>query len=324
MTLLFLIERRISMKSTDKIYIAGSSGMVGSALVRELHRQGYQNLITKTHQELDLTVQKEVDQFFQKEHPEYVIDAAALVGGIEANRKAPADFLMKNLQIQCHLLESAFLYGVKRFLFLASSCIYPKEASQPMSEEMVLTGFLEPTNEGYAIAKIAGLKQCQFYKRQYGREFFSVVPCNLYGYYDNFSPECSNFVPAMIRKFHEAKRKKLDYVELWGTGKAYREILFADDMAEACVFLMNQEIKEDFYNLGYGTDFTVYEIAKIIQKIVGFEGNLVCNPKYPEGMARKLVDSSKLNRLGWKPKHTLEEGLKLTYQWYQEQYGGKE
>ncbi len=304
------------MEHFSKIYVAGHNGMVGSAIVRELKRNGYQNIIGKSHSELDLTVQSEVEDFFAKEQPEYVFLAAAMVGGIGANMQMPADFLMQNLLIQCNVLRYAFKYGVKKLMFLGSSCIYPRLAEQPIKEEALLTGPLEPTNEGYAIAKIAGLKQCQYYRRQYHADFISVMPCNLYGYQDNFDINHSHIVPAMIQRFHNAKINNLPNVTIWGTGRVYRELLFADDMAEACVFLMNHYEGEDFLNIGYGTDYTVLEIAEMIRKIVGYKGEILTDPSKPEGMYRKLVDTSKINQLGWHPRHTLENGLQLTYQWF--------
>lgn len=304
------------MEHFSKIYVAGHNGMVGSAIVRELKRNGYQNIIGKSHSELDLTVQSEVEDFFAKEQPEYVFLAAAMVGGIGANMQMPADFLMQNLLIQCNVLRYAFKYGVKKLMFLGSSCIYPRLAEQPIKEEALLTGPLEPTNEGYAIAKIAGLKQCQYYRRQYHADFISVMPCNLYGYQDNFDINHSHIVPAMIQRFHNAKINNLPNVTIWGTGRVYRELLFAEDMAEACVFLMNHYEGEDFLNIGYGTDYTVLEIAEMIREIVGYKGEILTDPSKPEGMYRKLVDTSKINQLGWHPRHTLENGLQLTYQWF--------
>ena len=304
------------MEHFSKIYVAGHNGMVGSAIVRELKRNGYQNIIGKSHSELDLTVQSEVEDFFAKEQPEYVFLAAAMVGGIGANMQMPADFLMQNLLIQCNVLRYAFKYGVKKLMFLGSSCIYPRLAEQPIKEEALLTGPLEPTNEGYAIAKIAGLKQCQYYRRQYHADFISVMPCNLYGYQDNFDINHSHIVSAMIQRFHNAKINNLPNVTIWGTGRVYRELLFAEDMAEACVFLMNHYEGEDFLNIGYGTDYTVLEIAEMIREIVGYKGEILTDPSKPEGMYRKLVDTSKINQLGWHPRHTLENGLQLTYQWF--------
>lgn len=304
------------MEKSAKIYIAGHAGMVGSALVRSLKKQGFTNIAGKSIEELDLTRQYDVEHFFEREKPDYVFLAAAKVGGIGANIKAPAEFLMDNLQIQCNILSSAFKNKVKKLLFLGSSCIYPCKAPQPITEDMLLTGPLEPTNEGYALAKIAGLKACRYYKEEHGADFISVMPCNLYGYNDNFNINKSHIIPAMIRKFHSAKVNDLDKVVIWGTGTVYRELLFADDMADACLFVMENYSGADFLNIGYGQDFTVMEIAQMVKKIVGFEGEIVTDPTKPEGMFRKIVDSSKLNALGWNPKTSIEEGLKLTYQWF--------
>ncbi len=304
------------MNFDSKIYIAGHRGMVGSAIVRNLKEKGYSNLIYRTHEELDLTNQSEVEAFFKEEKPEYVFLAAAMVGGIAANIKMPADFLMKNLLIQCHVIDYAYRYQVKKLLFLGSSCIYPKDAKQPLKEDALLTGSLEPTNEGYAVAKIAGLKLCQYYKKQYHADFISVMPCNLYGYYDNFEEQTSHLVPALIRRFHEAKIQKKESVTIWGTGKVYRELLFAEEMADACIYLMNHYSGEEFLNIGYGQDFTVLEIANMIKQIVGYTGILQFDSSKPEGMFRKIVDSSKLRQLGWSPQISIEEGLRLTYSWY--------
>ena len=304
------------MELDSKIYIAGHRGMVGSALHRKLEEKGYHNFVFRTHSELDLTNQQEVDEFFKEEAPDYVFLAAAKVGGIAANIAAPVEFLLENMQIQCNVISSAYKYNVKKLMFLGSSCIYPKDGQQPLKEEYLMTGVLEPTNEGYAIAKIAGLKLCEFYKKQYGADFISVMPCNLYGYYDNFSEKGSHIVPGLIRRFHEAKESGKESVTIWGTGRVYRELLFADDMADACVFLMNNYSDASFVNIGYGKDYTVMEIAQAVKKAVGFEGEVLTDPEKPEGMFRKIVDSSKLNSMGWYPAHSLEEGLRLTYEWY--------
>lgn len=304
------------MEKNAKIYVAGHNGMVGSAIVRQLKAEGYTNIVCKTHSELDLTRQADVEQFFAAEKPNYVFLAAAKVGGISANIKNPADFLMANLQIQCNILDSAFKNQVKKLLFLGSSCIYPCKADQPIKEEALLTGALEPTNEGYALAKISGLRQCQYYKRQYGADFVSVMPCNLYGYNDNFDINRSHIVPAMIRKFYSAKVHGLDSVTIWGTGTVFRELLFADDMANACLYVMNNYSGEDFLNIGYGRDFTVMRIAEMVRKAVGYSCEIKTDLTKPEGMFRKLVDSSKINSLGWKPKTSIESGLELTYKWF--------
>lgn len=312
------------MDPSAKIYVAGHNGMVGSALVRELKRQGYSNIIGKTHAELDLTRQADVEAFFDREKPEYVFLAAAMVGGIGTNIKQPAEFLMKNLQIQCNILDSAFRTGVKKLLFLGSSCIYPCKAEQPIPESALLTGPLEPTNEGYALAKIAGLRQCEYYMREYGAQFISVMPCNLYGYNDNFDIAHSHIIPAMIRKFHSAKVNGFDNVEIWGTGKVLRELLFVDDMAQASVFVMNNYSGAEFLNIGYGEDFTVAQIAEMVKNTVGYEGEIVFNPDKPEGMYRKIVDSTNINKLGWKPAIKIEDGLKMTYNWFLENIDDKD
>lgn len=304
------------MEQDAKIYIAGHSGMAGSAILRNLKEKGYCNLICRTHQELDLTNQRETEQFFKKEKPEYVFLAAALVGGIAINKEKPADFLMKNLLIQSHVIDSAYRNQVKKLMFLGSSCIYPKDAKQPLKEEYLLSGALEPTNEGYAVAKIAGLKLCEYYKQQYGADFISVMPCNLYGYFDHFEEETAHMVPSLIRRFHQAKIQKKEEVTVWGTGKVYRELLFADEFADACVYVMDHYSGKEFINIGYGQDFTILEIAKMIKKVIGYTGNIVFDSSKPEGMYRKMVDSAKLYQLGWKPHSSIEEGLEKTYQWY--------
>lgn len=306
------------MEKDAKIYVAGHTGMVGSAIVRRLKKAGYTNIIGRPHCELDLTRQAEVEEFFGEEKPDYVFLAAAKVGGIGANIAQPAEFLMVNLQIQCNILSAAFKYRVRKLLFLGSSCIYPCRAEQPIREEALLTGPLEPTNEGYAIAKISGLRQCEYYRRQHGADFISIMPCNLYGYYDNFDINKSHIVPAMIRKFHSAKIHGLESVTIWGTGNAYRELLFTEDMADACLFVMDNYSGENFLNVGYGRDFTVMQIAEMVKGIVGYEGKILTDPTKPEGMFRKVVDSSRINSIGWKPSTGIEEGLRLTYQWFLE------
>lgn len=312
------------MDKNSKIYVAGHTGMVGSAIVRQLKSVGYTNIIFRTHNELDLTRQADVEAFFAAEKPEFVFLAAAKVGGIGANIKQPSDFLMVNLQIQCNILNSAFNNNVKKLLFLGSSCIYPCKAEQPIKEEALLTGPLEPTNEGYALAKISGLRQCQYFKRQYGKDFIGVMPCNLYGYFDSFDVKRSHIIPAMIRKFHSAKVNHSDSVTIWGTGNVYRELLFADDMANGCLFVMDNYSGEDFLNIGYGCDFTVMQIAEMVKKTVCYEGEILTDPSKPEGMFRKIVDSSKINKLGWKPTTSIEEGLKLTYHWFLENIEDKD
>ncbi len=304
------------MEREDKIYIAGHKGMVGSAIHRKLLGHGFHNFVLKSHKELDLTDQGAVEAFFAGERPDYVFLAAARVGGIAANIAAPVEFLLENLQIQCNVISSAYKYGVKKLMFLGSSCIYPKDAPQPLKEEYLMTGLLEPTNEGYAVAKITGLKLCEYYRKQYGADFISVMPCNLYGYYDNFDPEKSHIVPGLIRRFHEAKVSGRGSVAIWGSGRSYRELLFADEMADACVYLMEKYSGDGFVNIGYGKDYTVMEIAEAIRRTVGYEGEIITDPDRPEGMQRKVLDTSKLKALGWTPRYSLEEGLRMTYEWY--------
>ncbi|MGN0506376.1 MAG: GDP-L-fucose synthase family protein [Lachnospiraceae bacterium] len=309
------------MEKNAKIYVAGHRGMVGSAIVRELERQGYTNIITRTHKELDLCRQERVEAFFAEEKPEYVFLAAAKVGGIMANIASPATFLYDNLMIQNNIMECARKYSVKKLLFLGSSCIYPREAPQPMKEEFLLDGKVEPTNEGYAIAKIAGMKLCEMYNRQYGTDYISVMPCNLYGIGDNFDSQKSHVVPALIRKFHEAKENGAAEVVVWGTGQARREFLFTDDLVDACMFLMNSYSGNDFFNIGSGTDVTIRELAEIIKNVVGFEGNIVFDASKPDGMPQKLLDVTKLKNAGWEYKTKLREGLEITYRWYLDNYG---
>jgi len=304
------------MEKHSKIYVAGHNGMVGSAIVRELKRQGFKNIIKRTFDELDLRNQANVNAFFAEEKPHYVFLAAAKVGGILANMNGHASFLMENLQIQCNVIESAYKNNVTKLLFLGSSCIFPKESPQPIPESALLTGLLEPTNEGYAIAKIAGLKLCEYYNRQNRANFVSVMPCNLYGYNDNFDLENSHFLPALIARFHKAKTSNLDTVVVWGTGKVLRELLFVDDLASACVFVMNEYSSSEFLNVGYGQDFTISEIAQIVKEVVGFRGEIVHDTNKPDGMFRKLVDSNKINTLGWKPSVNLSDGITKTYEWY--------
>jgi len=306
------------MTKHSKIYVAGHNGMVGSAIVREIKRLGFENIIVQTSKELDLRNQAAVEAFFQKEKPEYVFVAAAVVGGILANMKGHARFLMENLQIECNIVDSAYKNGVKKLLFLGSSCIFPKEAEQPISESALLTGLLEPTNEGYAIAKIAGLKLCEYYNRFYNAEFISIMPCNLYGYNDNFDLETSHMLPALIRKFHEAKENNTPTVTVWGTGKVYRELLFVDDLAKACIFAMENYSGAEFLNAGYGEDFTISEIANMVKNAVGYDGEIIYDTSKPDGMFRKIMDSSRINALGWKPQITLCDGIKLTHEWYKE------
>ena len=304
------------MNTNSKIYVAGHSGLVGSAIVRNLQKNGYKNLILKTHSELDLINQNDVNKFFEKEKPEYVFLAAAKVGGIYANDTSPAEFIYDNLMISCNVIKAAHDNKVKKLLFLGSSCIYPKFAEQPIKESELLTGMLEPTNEAYAIAKISGLEMCKFYKRQYGDNFISCMPTNLYGPNDNFDLKTSHVMPALIRKIHEAKVNDSDYVEIWGTGTPKREFLHVDDMADACVFLMNHYDGEQHVNIGTGQEITIKELVLMIQKIIGYNGKVVFNSKMKDGTPRKLCDVSKLNSLGWKYKISLKSGIDSVYKWY--------
>ena len=306
------------MKQSDKIYVAGHRGLVGSAIVKNLKSKGYQNIIGRTHQELNLTSQQEVRDFFASEQPEIVVLAAAKVGGINANNTAPADFAYENMQIQCNVIKCSHDFHVKKLLFLGSTCIYPKLAPQPIPEEALLTGPLEETNEAYAIAKIAGMEMCRFFKQQYGDNFISCMPTNLYGPHDNYDLSGSHVMPAMIRKFHDAKVNNSSSVELWGTGTPLREFLYVDDMADACVFLLENYNGERHVNIGTGKEVTIKELAETVQRVVGYQGEIVWNGDMPDGMPRKLTDVSKLHALGWKHKIELEDGIKLAYQWFRE------
>lgn len=307
------------MEISDKIYVAGHNGMVGSAIVRKLKSQGFTNFLLKTSKELDLRNQENVFDFLQTNQPDYVFLAAAKVGGIVANNTYRADFLYENIQIQNNVIHGSFLAGVKKLMFLGSSCIYPKLAPQPLKEDYLLTGLLETTNEPYAIAKIAGIKMCEAYHDQYGCNFISVMPTNLYGPNDNYDLQNSHVLPAMIRKFHEAKIEKKNKVELWGTGSPMREFLHADDLADACVFLMKEYNENSFINIGTGLEVSIKELAKIIKKLVEFEGEVVWNTEKPDGTPRKLMDVSKLHQLGWKHTIELEEGIKKVYSDYKVQ-----
>ncbi len=304
------------MDKSDKIYVAGHKGLVGSAIVRNLKLKGYENVIGKTHGELDLTNQADVRNFFEEERPQIVVLAAAKVGGINANNTMPAAFAYENLQIQCNVIQCAHEYKVKKLLFLGSTCIYPKMAPQPIKEEYLLTGPLEETNEAYAIAKIAGLEMCKFYKRQYGDDFISCMPTNLYGPYDNYDLSSSHVMPAMIRKFHEAKQNNAPYVELWGTGTPLREFLYVDDMADACTFLLEHYEGEQHVNIGTGKEVTIKQLAEAVKDVVGFTGELHWNSSMPDGTPRKLTDVTKLHGLGWKHKVELKEGIELAYRWF--------
>jgi GDP-L-fucose synthase len=323
------------MNKDGRIYVAGHRGMVGSAVVRRLNTEGFGNIVTRTHAELDLTRQAEVERFFQMEKPEYVFVAAARVGGILANSTYPAEFICENLQIQTNLINCAFQAGVKKLLFLGSSCIYPRDCPQPMREEHLLTGPLEPTNEAYAVAKIAGIQMCRFYHRQYGAEFLSVMPCNLYGPGDSFDLQNSHVLPALIRKFHEAKTGSRsskvggqrtegpEAVTIWGTGSPLREFMHVDDLADACVFAMSNISAKDIYgqgvshlNVGAGEEISIRDLALLIRDIVGFKGKITHDLTKPDGMPRKLLDVSRLRAYGWRHKTSLEQGIRQVYNWY--------
>lgn len=307
------------MKPSDKIYVAGHRGLVGSALMRRLAKGGYSNIVTRTHAELDLKDQQAVRGFFEMEKPDHVFLAAAKVGGIVANNTYPADFIYQNLMIQSNVIHAAYSNGVKKLLFLGSSCIYPKFAPQPMKEEHLLTGVLEPTNEAYAIAKIAGIKMCGAYNRQYGTNFMSVMPTNLYGPGDNYDLQNSHVMPALIRKMHEAKARGDREIVVWGTGTPHREFLCSDDMADACVYLMERcNAKEvgEFVNIGVGSDVTIRELAELVARVVGFDAELVFDTTKPDGTPRKLLDVSRLSSLGWQAKIALEDGVRFAYQDY--------
>ncbi|VXC00103.1 bifunctional GDP-fucose synthetase: GDP-4-dehydro-6-deoxy-D-mannose epimerase and GDP-4-dehydro-6-L-deoxygalactose reductase [Flavobacterium sp. 9AF] len=306
------------MLKTAKIFVAGSRGMVGSAIVRNLEQNGFTNIITKSSKELDLRNQQAVFEFFETEKPEYVFLAAAKVGGIHANNTYPAEFIYDNMMIQNNVIHAAYLNKVEKLFFLGSSCIYPKFAPQPLKEEYLLTGALEPTNEAYAIAKISGLKMCEFYKKQYGCNFISAMPTNLYGLNDNFNLQNSHVLPALLRKFIEAKQNNSSEVVVWGSGTPMREFLFVDDLAEACIFLMQNYNDAETVNIGTGEDVTIKELAETIKKTVGFEGELVFDVTKPDGTPRKLLDVSKINNLGWKHKIDLQEGIEKTLNWINE------
>ena len=299
-----------------KIYIAGHRGMVGSAVWRALQNKGYTNLLGKTSTELDLRNQQAVTDFYKKEQPEVVIDAAAKVGGILANNNFPYQFLMENLQIQNNLIDGAHKAGIEKFIFLGSSCIYPKFAAQPLKEECLLTDSLEPTNEWYAIAKITGVKACQSIRKQYQKEYVSLMPTNLYGSFDNFDLQSSHVLPAMLRKFHEAKINNNSDVTLWGSGTPMREFLFVDDMAAAVIHALENNLPEDLYNIGTGKDITIKELAETIQKVIGHQGKILWDASKPDGTPRKLMDVSKMKEIGWRYSTELEEGIKKTYTWF--------
>ena len=305
------------MDKNIKIYIAGHRGLVGSAIKREFEKKGYSNLIYRTHSELDLTDSAAVAEFFEKEKPDWVVLAAAKVGGIYGNNTYPVEFMLENLKIQNNIIENAYKNNVKKLLFLGSSCIYPKETPQPMKEEHLLSGYLEKTNEGYALAKIIGIKLCNAYNREYGTNYMSVMPCNLYGLNDNYHPQNAHVIPMLIRRFHEAKEQGLKEVTVWGTGTPRREFLYSGDLAEAVVFLMeNKDAKDigEFINIGSGYDMPIAEIANLVKETVGFEGKLVYDTSKPDGTMLKLMDVSRINALGWSAKTSLKDGLKITYE----------
>ena len=302
------------MEKNGKIYVAGHRGMVGSAIVRALEKNGYHNIVTRTHKELDLTRQDAVEAFFEKEKPDYVFLAAAKVGGIVANNEAPADFMYDNMILEMNVIHSAFKNNVKKLMFLGSSCIYPRMCPQPIKEEYLLTGSLEQTNEAYALSKISGLKYCEYLNRQYHTDYISVMPTNLYGPNDNYHPTHSHVLPALIRRFHEAKVSNLPYVTCWGTGKPLREFLYVDDLADACVFLMNNYSGDETVNLGTGKELTIKELTELVAKVIGYTGEIRWDASKPDGTPRKLLDVSKLEGLGWHYKTELEEGIRLSYQ----------
>ena len=315
------------MELNDKIYVAGHRGLVGSAIVRQLEARGFSSLITRTHKELDLTNQAAVNDFFAEQKPDYVILAAAKVGGIHANNTYPAEFIYENMMIEANVIDAAYRNGVKRLLFLGSTCIYPKAVAQPMREDALLTDVLEPTNEPYALAKIAGIKLCESYNRQYGTDYRSVMPTNLYGINDNFHPENSHVIPALMRRFHEARARNDQEVVVWGSGNAMREFLYVDDMAAASLFVL--ELDDETYkantrpmlshiNVGTGRDVTIREMAETMKRVVGFEGELVFDTSKPDGAPRKLIDVSRLAAMGWRYSVELEEGLRRTYAWFLE------
>ncbi len=302
------------MDKKAKIYVAGHRGMVGSAIVRALKKQGYQNIITRTHRELDLCRQQEVEEFFSEEKPEYVFLAAAKVGGIVANQEALADFMYENSVLEMNVIHEAWKNGCRKLLFLGSSCIYPQMAPQPMKENCLLTSQLEPTNEAYALAKISGLKYCEYLNRQYGTDYISAMPTNLYGPNDNYHPTHSHVLPALIRRFHEAKESGVGEVTCWGTGSPLREFLYVDDLADACVFLMNHYSGNETVNVGTGRELTIRELTKLVAEVVGYQGKILWDESKPDGTPRKLLDVSKLEKLGWKYSTELEDGIRLAYE----------
>jgi len=303
----------------SRIYVAGHTGMVGSAIVRCLQKNGFENIIKRTHKALDLTNQAATEKFFKREKPEFVFLAAAKVGGIHANETYPADFIMENMLMECNAIQSAFRNNVKKLLFLGSSCIYPKMCPQPIKEEYLLTGPLEPTNEAYALAKISGIKMCRFYNRQYKTRYISAMPASLYGIYDRFDTENSHVIPSMIMKIHKAKTEGRPIVELWGTGSPLREFLYVDDMAEACLYLMHKYESSELINIGSGQEISIRELAGIIQKVVGYNGEVVFNPQKPDGTPRRVLDNSMILATGWKPQVEMEQGIRREYEYYMNQ-----
>lgn len=308
------------MEKNAKIYVAGHTGLVGSAFVRKLKEKGYNHLVLKTHDELDLRNQETVEKFFQQEKPEYVIDAAAKVGGIKANIEAPADFFYDNMQMEQNLIWSAYHNGVKKFLFLGSACMYPKECPQPMKESELLSGIPEVTNEGYALAKICGQRLCSYLYTQYGADYITAIPANAYGIGDNFDSECSHVIPALLVKYTNAKKNGDSHVTLWGTGKAMREFIDTEDIADAGIFLMNHYSGTEPVNVGTGEEVSIMELSQIIKKITGFQGNIITDPTKPDGMMRRLCDSGKLHQMGWKSSVRLEDGIRKLYEWYIQNY----
>jgi GDP-L-fucose synthase len=308
------------MEKDAKIYVAGHRGLVGSSILRALDKAGYKNIVYRTHKELDLTNFEAVKNFFDQERPDYVFLAAAKVGGIWANKTHKAEFIYENLQIQNSVIKNAYDFGVKKLLFLGSSCIYPKMCPQPIKEEYLLSGYLEETNDAYAIAKISGLMMCRAFRQQYNVDYISAMPTNLYGYNDNFDLESSHVLPALMRKIHDAKETNAPEVTVWGTGTVLREFLFVDDLADALVFLMNNYTGEEHVNVGTGTDVSIKELAQLICKVVGYDGKLVFDTSKPDGTPKKLLDVSKINSLGWEAKVSLEDGIRKTYDWYLQEY----
>jgi len=311
------------MNKDSKIYVAGHRGLVGSAIVRKLEEKGFTNIVKRTHQELDLTEQSAVRKFLEQERPEYLFLAAAKVGGIIANSTYPADFIYENLKIQNNVIGMSHKYRVKKLMFLGSSCIYPKMCPQPIKEEYLLSGYLEETNEAYALAKISGLKMCQFFNKQYGTNYISVMPTNLYGPYDNFHPENSHVMPALIRRFHEAKENNAPEVFVWGSGKPLREFLYSEDNAEACIYLMQTYEGNDYFNIGTGKEISIRGLAEMVKEVIGYEGELVFDDSRPDGTPRKLLDVSRLEGAGWTYKTELKDGIEKAYEWFRENYVGK-